>query len=240
MYSFDLERNKNAYEHFWYRARRSWLRVLLRKYSVFGRRVLEVGCGGGSQLGVLAEHNRAVGCDNDELGLAAARARRNDVFACDLTAAIPEGGPYDVVAAFDVLEHIADDDLALENIRGALRDGGHLLVAVPAFQALFSGHDRLVGHVRRYERAQLKALLERHGFAVVELNFWNSVLFLPVAAVRLLTRHRDAHDATPPQRPLINEALYGVLCLDNLAMLLNWRAPWGLSLYAVAIKKARP
>jgi SAM-dependent methyltransferase len=240
MYSLDLERNKDAYDHFWYKARRSWLRALLRKYRVFGQRVLEVGCGGGSQLEVMAEHNRAVGCDNDERGLAAARGRGDDVFPCDITVTIPVGGPYDAVAAFDVLEHIQDDDVALENMRAALRDGGYLFVAVPAWQALFSGHDRFVGHVRRYDRAQLKSLLERHDFRIVELNYWNSLLFLPVAAVRLLTKHRELKDATPRQRQLVNEALYSVLCLDNLAMLLNWRLPWGLSLYAVAIKRARP
>lgn len=239
MYSLDLERNQDAYNHFWYKARRSWLRALLRKYRIFGQRVLEVGCGGGSQLGVLAEHNRAVGCDFDERGLAAARERGYEVFPCDLTVGVPAGGPYDVVAAFDVLEHIGDDDVALENMRAALRDGGYLLVAVPAWQTLFSAHDRLVGHVRRYDRPQLQSLLERHGFQIVELNYWNSLLFLPVAAVRLLTKGREEKDATPRQRKLVNETLYGVLCLDNLAMLLNWRAPWGLSLYAVAVKRVR-
>jgi SAM-dependent methyltransferase len=97
----------------------------------------------------------------------------------------------DLVMSTDVWEHVEDhESVARESFR-VLRRGGRLLVAVPAGMALWSGHDVALGHVRRYERDELVALVEGAGFAVHDVSSWN-VLLRPVAQLRRATsRRRD-------------------------------------------------
>ncbi len=89
---------------------------------------------------------------------------------------------------FDVLEHLDDDELALKEIHRVLTPEGRLLMTVPAFMMLFGRQDVVSEHKRRYRRGPLARLLEGAGFEVVYASYFNSVLFPPIAAVRLLRR----------------------------------------------------
>lgn len=150
----------------------AWLRydlarLLLRRIEPQVADVLEVGPGAGA-IGVrLARRFRYVGVEPDRESYERARARLaglGDVRCGDVAALRPDER-FDLVCGFEVLEHIEDDSRALREWRGLLRDGGWILLSVPAHERRFGPHDRIVGHYRRYDPAALAALLEANGFA---------------------------------------------------------------------------
>lgn len=180
-------------EHWWFQGRREVVRSVLLEHFGAGRQersVLDVGCGTGGMLPVLAElATHVVGLDMS----AEAAAHADATSPAGVTARvgripddIPSDGSLDLVTAFDVVEHIHDDVAAMRSMRDALRpDSGTLLVTVPAYQWLWSPHDDLNQHKRRYTRVLLKARLEAAGFTVVHLSYFNTWLFPVVAVVRL-------------------------------------------------------
>jgi SAM-dependent methyltransferase len=105
---------------------------------------------------------------------------------------------FDAVFAFDVLEHVEDEDGALREIRRVLRPDGRFVLSVPAFPFLFGRQDVVCHHHRRYRRSRLVPLLRAHGFSVEHASYFNSLLFLPVAAIRAGRRLLRTPD--PPDR----------------------------------------
>jgi len=90
---------------------------------------------------------------------------------------------FDTVACLDVLNHVEDDVAALAQVAEIVRPGGRLIVAAPAFPSLLGRRDRSLGHLRRYTKPGLRALLERHGFTVERLQFWNFIALPLYAAI---------------------------------------------------------
>jgi SAM-dependent methyltransferase len=136
--------------------------------------ILEVGAGKGALGARLATRYRYVGVEPDEVACEAAkealgRLGSGEMFCGDVSA-LPESAPFDVVCAFEVLEHIEDDAAALRQWRARLEPGGHLLMSVPLYQRRFSSADRFVGHFRRYDPQPLCELLEGSGFTGVKLQ----------------------------------------------------------------------
>ncbi|MBA2371140.1 MAG: class I SAM-dependent methyltransferase, partial [Chloroflexi bacterium] len=134
-------------------------------------------------------------------------------------------GAFDSILCLNVLEHIEDDEDALQRFRRQLRPDGRLLLLVPAHRFLFGGYDRAAGHLRRYDRATLRALLHRAGFEIEELRHVN-----PVGGLGWLARVRLRRgDEWPAGSFRTFDRLVPVLRhLDRL------RLPFGLSLWAVA------
>jgi SAM-dependent methyltransferase len=173
-------------EHWWYRARRDILDRAVDRFTTEGGLALTVGVGATREAEMLARRSRLVAIDRAPIdrGCASyALAARADAVA------LPFGdGTFDAVFIFDVLEHIEDDARALGEIRRVLRPGGKLLLTVPAFMFLFGLQDVVSEHKRRYRRKALAGLLERSGFEVDYNTYFNTLLFPPIAAVRLLRR----------------------------------------------------
>jgi SAM-dependent methyltransferase len=148
----------------------------------------------------------------------------------------------DAVLSLDVFEHIQDDSKAISECRRVLKKGGHLIFTVPAWSRLYSGFDRQVSHVRRYDRAGLEAKLA--GLEKIYLSYWNFILFPLFAAGRLIRRRlpgrggkgSDVRDAA--RLPwLFNESLYLAMRLDNALIRKGARLPWGLSLCGIYQKR---
>jgi SAM-dependent methyltransferase len=161
------------------------------------RSILEIGCGQGAAGARMAARSSSyVGVEPDAESAAIAEARigtRGGTVLVGDDTAVPEDATYDVVCAFEVLEHLEDDAAALVLWQRLVRPGGHLVLSVPAWQERFGPSDELVGHFRRYDENALRALLERTGFTDVQLHLYGWPLGYALESVRnRLARRRLA------------------------------------------------
>ncbi len=194
--------------HWWYRARRDILADYLTRYAALPKdaKILEIGCGTGHNLPMLAEFGEIDAIEIDP----AAREIASERLGKPVGAApLPElpGVPrahYDLIAVLDVVEHIEDDVAALKAMADCLAPGGKILIAVPAHAWLWSAHDVVNHHHRRYSKATLQSAIERAGLKSEKLGYFNSLLFPLAAAARIAGRMtgRDDSDDSPPPKPV--------------------------------------
>jgi hypothetical protein len=136
-----------------------------------------------------------------------------------------------------VLEHIEDDLGSLHRVAQLLRPGGFLVVTVPAYRFLWSEHDVVNEHKRRYTRTELATKMKQIGFGIRKLSYFNTLLFPPIAAMRLIQRLRDRPGQADEGHvaPWLNGVLRRVFSLEK--QMLRWLSlPFGVSLIAVADK----
>jgi SAM-dependent methyltransferase len=196
--------------HWWYRERRHLLEREVR--GLRPGRALDVGAAGGGNTRVLRDLGwQAAALEYGAEGAGVARERGLATLRADACRLPVADGSLDLVVAFDVLEHLDDDDAAVRDVRRVLRPGGHYVVAVPCDPALWSAHDEAVGHVRRYTRPTLTALLVRGGFALGPMRSWN-VLLRPVVQLR---RRFSTGSDLDPLSPLVNSGLRGVIIAER-------------------------
>jgi SAM-dependent methyltransferase len=204
-------------EHWWFRGRLAVvLAVLGRALTPGPHRLLDLGCGTGNVLEALGRFGEAVGMEADATLVAPARTAGLDVRRGALPAdrVVPVGWP-DVVLVLDVLEHLDDDAAALRMAHELLGPGGTLVATVPAYRWLWSGHDVVLGHRRRYSAARLRAVVEAAGFTVVWISYFNVLLLPAIALVRAWKglRGSHGHDLARP-RAAVNAALARVFALE--------------------------
>jgi len=196
--------------HWWYRERRHLLASALRGMAPGW--ALDVGAAGGGNTRVLRDLGwSAAALEYGEDGALVAAERGLPVMRADATLLPVADGALDLVVAFDVLEHLVDDDACAGDILRVLRPGGTFLVAVPCDPRLWSAHDEAVGHVRRYTRATLTALLRRNGFELESVTSWN-VLLRPVVALR---RRSSSGSDLEDLHPLVNLGLRAVITAER-------------------------
>jgi SAM-dependent methyltransferase len=225
---------------FWFRSRNALIIWALRRYFPHAQSMLEVGCGTGFVLRGVRDalpQMRLVGGEPFEAGLAVAAQRVPDAELMKLDAReLPFREEFDVVGAFDVLEHIDDDERALAAMYGALRPGGGLLVTVPQHPRLWSAVDEYSHHVRRYRRDELPTKLRDCGFDVLRQTSFVSLL-LPVLVLSRL-RFRDKKDFDPLAEfrapPFVDSALGWVLTAERTLIRSGLSLPAGGSLLVVA------
>jgi SAM-dependent methyltransferase len=229
--------------HWWFAARRDFVYSLLQAEKRDAP-LLEAGCSGGPLLLRLraAGFTDLQGIDVSAEGIALAHARGFDhAYVMDAARTTFGDASFAAIVASDVLEHIADDAQALREWYRLLRPGGRLYVFVPAFMWLWSGHDVVNLHQRRYTAATLRAALQQAGFAVRRTSYWNCLLFFTIAAIRLLRRpfagntHAPATGDLKPLPPVVNRALLALLRFEN-ALLRQVNLPVGVSVFCIAQK----
>ena len=224
--------------HWWYRARREVLAALIRRVvrPPADARILEIGCGTGHNLPMLAGFGQvdALELDDEARGFAEKRLGREV-----MRAPLPElaGVPnrhYDLIGAFDVIEHIDDDRAALTSIASRLKPGGRFIMTVPAHAWMWSAHDVVNHHTRRSSKRSLRTLIEGSPLRLESLGYFNSLLFPAAVAERLASkiRGKENADLTLPSAPL-NAALEQTFAAER-HLIGRMPLPPGLSLYAVA------
>lgn len=220
--------------HWWYRGRRRIVRTVLDGLALpDAARVLDAGSGSGRTLDELARYGRVSAVEIEARGVEAARARGHaDVQRAPVEAIPHPDATFDVATCLDVIEHTPDDVRSLAELRRVVRPNGALLVTVPAYPRLWSRHDELNRHQRRYTRAMLRAAAEGAGWRVERMTSFNAAYLLPAAAVRLIRRGGGGSELalTPPALDRLLE-----LPLRAEAALIRRGAslPFGLSLLAL-------
>jgi SAM-dependent methyltransferase len=227
--------------HWWWRARREIIARVIEQYSPPSerndRRVLEVGCGTGANLSMLAGFGDVLGAESDSEAITHLRRKHGQQFSV-VQHAIPEplSGQFDILGLFDVLEHIEDDGAALRWVAAQLKPGGIAVITVPAFPFLWTEHDEAAHHFRRYTPAALKRIVPKE-LEILHATCFNSLLFAPVAAVRLTARllpkryrPRKTQMQQPP-RP-VNWLFYRLFRLERHLAARMW-SPFGVSILAV-------
>lgn len=223
--------------HWWYVARRRILSDVVSRIikPPVDARILEIGCGTGHNFGMLGAFGTVDGLEVDD----AARQIASDRLGRPVgSARLPNldgiaDGSYDLIALLDVLEHVEADAASLASIRTKLKPGGRILLTVPANRWMWSAHDTVHHHFRRYNGADLRGVVATAGLSVVCMTHFNTILFPLAALFRILgklTGREDADDAQPAA-PL-NAAFTALFGLER-HLVGRIPMPFGVSLLAV-------
>lgn len=231
-------------DYFWFRARNRLIIWALRKYARGLQSFLEIGCGTGYVLSGLADAFSGVRFHGSEIftaGLAYAVSRQPTINFMQMDARqIPFVDEFDAIGAFDVLEHIQEDEQVLLQMREALKPGGIMLLTVPQHAWLWSPVDDYACHVRRYSAKELHAKVAGVGFEILRSTSFVSILLPAMMGSRLLQNKvsREKFDAAAELKisPWLNSIFYLLLRAELALVKLGFSLPLGGSRLLVARK----
>ena len=228
--------------HFWFAARNELIVGLVNRFFSGASRYLEIGCGTGAVLravGASRTWARLAGSDLHPAGLAYARARvprQAELVQMDARS-IPAASAFDLIGAYDIIEHVEDDEAVLRSLRGAIADGGGTIIAVPQHPSLWSRADEIAHHQRRYKLGEMEAKLRRNGFDILFSSSFTAVL-LPLMALSRLKSRAAGGDADIEREvapgAMTNAVLKAILRTEVRLTLAGVRWPIGGSRVIVA------
>jgi SAM-dependent methyltransferase len=225
-------------DYWWYRVRGSLLETVLGPYAQGAADVLDVGSADGPSVSWLRGQRMHVTLDLDPRGL------KPGFGVCGSALQLPFADEsFDVVGAFDVVEHLDPEHVGIAELSRVLRPGGRLLISVPAYQWAWSDFDEHNGHYRRYTRQRATAALEQGGLEVLRSTYAFASTFPFFAAERLARRAKqavsrqsvDAADIVPlpSSPPAVDRFLHALGRLDG-RMLAKRDLPFGSSVVVAA------
>ena len=222
--SYEQEYFKLEKEYWWFKARRHLIKKLKIKPN---QKILEVGCGTGLNLKLFPKNERH-GIDISKQAIKQIK---------DFTAEVADIQKvklkkYDIILALDLIEHLDKDKQTLQKLTNALNPGGKLIITVPAFQSLWSKHDEVNHHKRRYNKKQFKAILPKLLKTQI-LTYWNFSLF---PLVFLANKLNKKESNLKPINPILNHIFYTKLKLENKLITLGVKFPFGTSIFYIGEK----
>lgn len=233
----DFEKNEKGLDHFWYKARNDLILKIFSKNKIKKALILDIGCGVGSQLEILKQFSSQLsGMDVNKLALDEAQRRGYSVFQADIESWVDLEEKYDIICAFDILEHLNKDSLALKNIYKMLKPQGFLIFSVPVCKRIFSDHDSFLQHKRRYSRSEIKQKIIKTGFEIQDIFYWNSILLPFIALKRILFKNSQPKSDFKSLNKIINSVFFNILKFENNLIIRKLRAPFGLSVFGIAQK----
>lgn len=229
--------------HWWFAGRRNVIDAAIRDIIKPAPRatILDVGCGTGGNLSLLSRFGQVSGLEMDAGAVEAAQRRGLGYIH---TGKIPgrlsfEENSFDLITMLDVLEHIENDSEAIGYLRRFLKPGGSFLITVPAFSFLWSSHDTLHHHCRRYHKLQLEKKLAAAGLDVTYSSYFNTWLFPLILMVRMIksglkinTDHGDLGMLPAP----FNRLLTLIFSSEKYFVKRKWKLPVGVSIIACGKK----
>jgi SAM-dependent methyltransferase len=235
--------NRVEDSHWWFVGRRlileSFLRDIVRKIGKPKTeiRILDVGCGTGANLEMLAQFGEAEGVDVSDDALEFCRAKGLKTHK-GLAEKLPFADEtFDLTTALDVVEHLDDDVAGLKEMRRVLKPGGRTLIFVPAFMWLWGVQDDVSNHRIRYTRKQIVGRLEKTGFEIERATYANWTFFAPILAGRTLMKITGIK---PESENNVNvsalNGIFGRLFGAERFWLKNFDFPFGVSIVVVAKK----
>ncbi|NNC98874.1 MAG: class I SAM-dependent methyltransferase [Gammaproteobacteria bacterium] len=231
-------------QHFWFRARNNLITWALEKYFPEVSSFLEIGCGTGFVLSGIANKfpkTQLVGSEIYTSGLKFAAQRLTNTELVQMDArSLPYLEEFDVVGAFDVIEHIKEDQQVLENIHAAIKPGGGCLITVPQHKWLWSAIDEQACHQRRYSAKELHAKIEKAGFQILRSTSFVSSLLPAMAVARLLNTNDSVDDSSATDglkiNPWLNSIMFQMLQFESALIKMGINLPFGGSRMIVAGK----
>lgn len=224
-------------DHFWFRAKNELIGILLNKMTgdKTGLKILNVGAGTGDDLHIINKFGEIYVLDIDPNSL---ELISDDLVAekkvCDVCRIVYPDSYFDLVVAFDVMEHIENDTLAANEIYRVLKPQGFFIFTVPAYKFLYSSHDRALRHFRRYSRKEIRKLLS--GFDLLELRHWGCSIFLPIFMDRKIKGDDFNYGGQFKLPKLINMFFYVLMKAENWCIQHGVPLPGGTTIYGICQK----
>ena len=220
--------------HPWYRARLIFVQSAVKFLSSSSATILDFGCGSGAALEVCKNNGfkMTLGLDVSDYCVNATKARGIEARKIDSTMPSLDDN-YDLIICLDVLEHLEDDLGYLRMFKSHLKENGRILVSVPAHQFLWSHHDVVNHHYRRYSKSSFTRLVDQSQLRIVNFRYWNSLLFPLFVVSRILGKIQKEINsnefANPPK--ILSGFLHFILKREALHRFLS-KVP-GLSIIAI-------
>lgn len=230
--------------HWWFQGRAAVVLEMIDRFCPVeeDEQFLDVGCGTGLILQALSQRREAVGVDMSPLAVDYAKQRGlSQVFCAELAelqTVASRAWAFRVAVLLDVIEHVQDDLGLLRQVYQTLKPGGQVLITVPAYPWMWSQHDVLNHHYRRYTARQLRDVVSASGFEMQKLSFYNTWLFLPALLQKAVSGQRPVQDAAetiPTVAPWLNALFKGIFASEQY-LLPHVNFPFGVSLLAIAQK----
>lgn len=229
--------------NFWFKARNALILDAIDDYVPARGKFLEIGCGTGFVLEAIAREHPGMRCQGSEifvegLGIAARRLPQAEFMQMDARR-IPFVDHFDAIGAFDVLEHVTEDEQVLQQVRSALRADGRILLTVPQHPWLWSVQDEYAHHVRRYQPRELEEKLGRNGFRVIFSTSFVALLLPALSASRLVKGNKASEQDPFREFRLpgwLNHTLGGIMAVERFLIRMGVRFPIGGTRLIVAEK----
>jgi ubiquinone/menaquinone biosynthesis C-methylase UbiE len=221
----------------WYQGLHTNITNALVRYAPHMRSVLDAGCGTGGTLQAIAQRSPKAalyGLDIAEQACRFTRAKTGAAVTVGSVDALPyDDASFDALVSCDVLSYRIDVDATLVGFHRVLRDGGICVLNLPAYQWMLSYHDKAVGQVRRYTRAEAVGLLQKHGFRLIFASYWNTLLFPLMLLRRKVLPAPEASDVTP-FNPAVNGIFKGCVGAEGRLLKAGLPLPFGGSVFLIA------
>ncbi len=242
-----LEQKEETGTHFWYKARLALLIYLLEKAFLqrnIERKILNIGCGTGTENKEIQKFGQLTALDISQDALNEVKHDDCKVLLGNIETIELKKDYFDGVCAFDILEHLDEDKLVMKKICDSLKTGGKLLFTVPSYQYLYGSHDIALEHKRRYNKKEVGHKLERAGFKLIEMGYWNSILFPLETVFRIVKKYlfkilgiKNHTTEVKFSNGFMNSFLYLIMNQDIKLIRKKLGLPFGLTIYGIVEKK---
>lgn len=220
-------------DNFWHISKTEFIDIMFSRLKTDNMKILNAGCGTGNDLKIFKKYGKVCVIDINKKALVKINdnqiiKKQGDI--CNLK--FPDNY-FDVVTLFDVVEHIQNDRVALNECKRVLKKDGFLLLTVPAFQIIFGSHDIFLGHKRRYTKKRVLSLL--NDLLIKEIGYWNCFLFFPIFIDRFFNRKFNHKKYLIHNN--LNKILSIIMKFENFLIRKRLKMPIGISIYCIARKK---
>lgn len=237
--NYELKYHRLEKEYWWCKSRRDILFRIIKNFDK-NSKILDAGCASGILISFLKEKGitNVYGIDNSKEAIKMCKKTLKNVFLMDASKTRFKKESFDIIIASDILEHIENEEKTLSEWHRILKPDGTLILFVPAFNFLWSVHDKINNHQRRYNMMQLRESLDKNRFLIKRSSYWNFTLFIPTAIMKLFKKilNSEEKDDFIEINPAINNFLFKLMKFENEILEKGINFPFGISLFAIAKK----